>query len=69
MHELIGGLVECPDSLAIDLLRYLDTQFATQPVEEWRQHPGIRSRYPLDGPFRLLPADSRLESWLYSMIT
>lgn len=58
-----------PKSSAIDLVRYLDTRFATQPKKEWRQHPGIRSRYDLNGPFRLLPANSRLEAWLNSIMS
>ncbi|KAG9036373.1 hypothetical protein FS837_001698 [Tulasnella sp. UAMH 9824] len=68
-HGLIDDLVEHPNSSAIDLVRCLDAQFATQPKKELRQHPGMRSRYDLNGPFRLLPANSRLEDWFYSIMT
>lgn len=54
-RRLIGDFVERRNTSAIDLLQYLGARCATQPDELLRQHPQIWSRYPLNGPFSLLP--------------
>ncbi|KIO23847.1 hypothetical protein M407DRAFT_214025 [Tulasnella calospora MUT 4182] len=62
-------LKEHPNDSAISFVKHIDDEFATQPKADWRQHPQIQSRYPLNGPFRLLPTKSGLEAWSHSMLT
>lgn len=57
-YFLLKCLKEDPEASATQVAKYLSAKCMERPDKEKRQRPRIWSRYPLVGPFRLLPENS-----------